>query len=150
MGWWKESIDIVKKNDPAARTSLEVLLTYPGLKALAAHRISHFLWRHHCRLLARMHSQFWRFWTQIEIHPGAQIAEGVFIDHGSGLVIGETAVVEKGAMLYHGVTFLVFYMVGSFVSVVSLLAQGKLVSALLIIVLVVVLCLYLNHIRDKK
>ena len=54
MGWWKESIDIVKKNDPAARTSLEVLLTYPGLKALAAHRISHFLWRHHCRLLARM------------------------------------------------------------------------------------------------
>ena len=52
MGWWKESIDIVKKNDPAARTSLEVLLTYPGLKALAAHRISHFLWRHHCRLLA--------------------------------------------------------------------------------------------------
>ena len=104
MGWWKESIDIVKKNDPAARTSLEVLLTYPGLKALAAHRISHFLWRHHCRLLARMHSQFWRFWTQIEIHPGAQIAEGVFIDHGSGLVIGETAVVEKGAMLYHGVT----------------------------------------------
>ena len=104
MGWWKESIDIVKKNDPAARTSLEVLLTYPGLKALAAHRISHFLWRHNCRLLARMHSQFWRFWTQIEIHPGAQIAEGVFIDHGSGLVIGETAVVEKGAMLYHGVT----------------------------------------------
>ena len=104
MGWWKESIDIVKKNDPAARTSLEVLLTYPGLKALAAHRISHFLWRHNCRLLARMHSQFWRFWTQIEIHPGAQIAEGVFIDHGSGLVIGETAVVEKGALLYHGVT----------------------------------------------
>ena len=104
MGWWKESIDIVKKNDPAARTSLEVLLTYPGLKALAAHRISHFLWRHNCRLLARMHSQFWRFWTQIEIHPGAQIAEGVFIDHGSGLVIGETDVVEKGAMLYHGVT----------------------------------------------
>ena len=79
MGWWKESIDIVKKNDPAARTSLEVLLTYPGLKALAAHRISHFLWRHHCRLLARMHSQFWRFWTQIEIHPGAQIAEGVLL-----------------------------------------------------------------------
>lgn len=51
-----------------------------------------------------MHSQFWRFWTQIEIHPGAEIAEGVFIDHGSGLVIGETAIVEKGVMLYHGVT----------------------------------------------
>jgi len=73
MGWWKESIDIVKENDPAARTSLEVLLTYPGIKALAAHRLSHFLWRHGFKLLARMHSQFWRFWTQIEIHPGAQI-----------------------------------------------------------------------------
>ena len=104
MGWWKETIDIVKENDPAARTSLEVLLTYPGLKALAAHRLSHWMWKRGFKLLARMHSQFWRFWTQIEIHPGAEIAEGVFIDHGSGLVIGETAIVEKGAMLYHGVT----------------------------------------------
>jgi len=104
MGWWKETIDIVKENDPAARNSLEVLLTYPGIKALAAHRLSHFLWKRGFKLLARMHSQFWRFWTQIEIHPGAQIESGVFIDHGSGLVIGETAVVEKGAMLYHGVT----------------------------------------------
>ncbi len=104
MGWWKETITIVKENDPAARTSLEVLLTYPGVKALAAHRLSHFLWTHGFKLLARMHSQFWRFWTQIEIHPGAEIAEGVFIDHGAGLVIGETAIVEKGAMLYHGVT----------------------------------------------
>lgn len=104
MGWWKEAIDVVKKNDPAARSSLEVLLTYPGVKALAAHRLSHFLWQHHFRLLARMHSQFWRFLTQIEIHPGAEIAEGVFIDHGSGLVIGETTIIEKGVMLYHGVT----------------------------------------------
>ena len=104
MGWWRETIEIVKENDPAARSLLEVLLTYPGIKALAAHRISHFLWNHGCKLLARMHSQFWRFWTQIEIHPGAKIASGVFIDHGSGLVIGETAVVEKGVMLYHGVT----------------------------------------------
>ena len=104
MGWWKDTIDIVKKNDPAARSSLEIILTYPGVKALAAHRISHFLWKHGLKLLARMHSQFWRFWTQIEIHPGAEIAEGVFIDHGSGLVIGETAIVEKGVMLYHGVT----------------------------------------------
>ncbi|MCB2833720.1 serine O-acetyltransferase [Streptococcus dysgalactiae] len=104
MGWWKESIAIVKALDPAARSSLEVILTYPGIKALAAHRLSHFLWRHHFKLLARMHSQFWRFWTQIEIHPGAQIASGVFIDHGAGLVIGETAIVEKGVMLYHGVT----------------------------------------------
>ena len=104
MGWWRETIDIVKENDPAARTSLEVLLTYPGVKALAAHRVSHFLWNHGFKLLARMHSQFWRFWTQIEIHPGATIAAGVFIDHGAGLVIGETAIVEKGVMLYHGVT----------------------------------------------
>lgn len=104
MGWWRETIDIVKENDPAARTSLEVLLTYPGVKALAAHRVSHFLWNHGFKLLARMHSQFWRFWTQIEIHPGANIASGVFIDHGAGLVIGETAIVEKGVMLYHGVT----------------------------------------------
>ena len=104
MGWWKETIDIVKKNDPAARSSLEIILTYPGIKALSAHRLSHFLWKHSFKLIARMHSQFWRFWTQIEIHPGAEIAEGVFIDHGSGLVIGETAIVEKGVMLYHGVT----------------------------------------------
>ena len=104
MGWWRETIDIVKENDPAARTTLEVLLTYPGVKALAAHRLSHFLWKHDFKLLARMHSQFWRFWTQIEIHPGAQIDSGVFIDHGSGLVIGETAIVEKGVLLYHGVT----------------------------------------------
>ncbi|RCW16673.1 serine O-acetyltransferase [Streptococcus gallolyticus] len=104
MGWWKETIAIVKKNDPAARSSLEIILTYPGIKALAAHRLSHFLWQHGFKLIARMHSQFWRFWTQIEIHPGAEIAEGVFIDHGSGLVIGETAIVEKGVMLYHGVT----------------------------------------------
>ena len=104
MGWWRETIDIVKENDPAARTTLEVLLTYPGVKALAAHRLSHFLWNHGFKLLARMHSQFWRFWTQIEIHPGAQIESGVFIDHGSGLVIGETAIVEKGVLLYHGVT----------------------------------------------
>ena len=104
MGWWRETINIVKENDPAARTSLEVLLTYPGVKALAAHRVSHFLWNHGFKLLARMHSQFWRFWTQIEIHPGATIASGVFIDHGAGIVIGETAIVEKGVMLYHGVT----------------------------------------------
>lgn len=104
MGWWRKTIDIVKENDPAARNSLEVLLTYPGVKALAAHRLSHFLWNHGFKLLARMHSQFWRFWTQIEIHPGATIAPGVFIDHGSGLVIGETAIVETEVMLYHGVT----------------------------------------------
>ena len=95
MGWWRETINIVKENDPAARTSLEVLLTYPGVKALAAHRVSHFLWNHGFKLLARMHSQFWRFWTQIEIHPGATIASGVFIDHGAGLVIGKQPLLKK-------------------------------------------------------
>lgn len=103
-GFWQEAIRVTKENDPAARTALEVLLTYPGVKALAAHRLSHWLWRHNLKLLARMHSQFWRFWTQIEIHPGAEISTGVFIDHGSGLVIGETAIVESNVKLYHGVT----------------------------------------------
>lgn len=104
MGWWTKTIAIIKQLDPAARTTAEVLLTYPGVKALAAHRLSHWLWQRDLKLLARMHSQFWRFWTQIEIHPGAEIAAGVFIDHGAGLVIGETAVIEEGVMLYHGVT----------------------------------------------
>ena len=104
MGFWQEAFEAVKENDQAARYNLEILLTSPGLKALAAHKISHFLWCHHFKLLGRMHSQFWRFLTQIEIHPGAVIENGVFIDHGSGLVIGETAIVESGAKLYHGVT----------------------------------------------
>ncbi len=103
-GFWQEAIRVTKENDPAARTGLEVLLTYPGVKALAAHRFSHWLWTHNLKLWARMNSQFWRFWTQIEIHPGATIAHGVFIDHGSGLVIGETAIVETDVKLYHGVT----------------------------------------------
>ena len=104
MGFWQEAFEAVKENAPAARYNFEILLTSPGLKALAAHKISHFLWCHHFKLLGRMHSQFWRFLTQIEIHPGAVIENGVFIDHGSGLVIGETAIVESGAKLYHGVT----------------------------------------------
>ncbi|PCS00433.1 serine O-acetyltransferase [Lactococcus fujiensis] len=103
-GFWREGVRVTRENDPAARTSLEIILTYPGLKALAAHRLSHWLWKHDAKLLARMNSQLWRFLTQIEIHPGAEIANGVFIDHGSGLVIGETAIVETGVKLYHGVT----------------------------------------------
>ncbi|MQW22029.1 MULTISPECIES: serine O-acetyltransferase [unclassified Lactococcus] len=103
-GFWREGIRVTRENDPAARTAIEIILTYPGLKALAAHRVSHWLWLHNFKLLARMHSQFWRFLTQIEIHPGAKIANGVFIDHGSGLVIGETAEVETDVKLYHGVT----------------------------------------------
>ncbi|MFD2730023.1 serine O-acetyltransferase EpsC [Enterococcus camelliae] len=104
MNWLKRAVQSAKANDPAARTTLEVLLTYPGVHALFWHRFSHFLYRHHLFLLARIHSQFWRFMTGIEIHPGAQIAPGVFIDHGMGVVIGETAEIEEGVVLFHGVT----------------------------------------------
>ncbi|MFB5414422.1 serine O-acetyltransferase EpsC [Enterococcus avium] len=104
MGWWQEAIAAAKKNDPAVRTGLEVVLTYPGVHALFFHKFSHFLYRHQWFLLARIHSQFWRFLTGIEIHPGAKIAPGVFIDHGTGVVIGETAEVERDVVLFHGVT----------------------------------------------
>lgn len=104
MGWWQEAIAAAKKNDPAVRTGLEVVLTYPGVHALFFHKFSHFLYRHQWFLLARIHSQFWRFLTGIEIHPGAKIAPGVFIDHGMGVVIGETAEVEREVVLFHGVT----------------------------------------------
>lgn len=104
MGWWQEAIAAAKKNDPAVRTGLEVVLTYPGVHALFFHKFSHFLYRHQWFLLARIHSQFWRFLTGIEIHPGAKIAPGVFIDHGMGVVIGGTAEVERDVVLFHGVT----------------------------------------------
>lgn len=73
MSWLKRSVAAVKRNDPAARTTLEVLLTYPGLHALFWHRLSHFLYRHQLFLLAKIHAQFWRFITGVEIHPGATI-----------------------------------------------------------------------------
>ena len=104
MGWWRETIDIVKENDPAAPHHFGGFADLSRCQGLGGPPSSHFLWKYGFKLLARMHSQFWRFWTQIEIHPGAQIDSGVFIDHGSGLVIGETAIVEKGVLLYHGVT----------------------------------------------
>lgn len=104
MGWFSKSIEATKKNDPAARSTLEIVLTYSGFHALFFHRLSHFFYRHHLFLLARINSQFWRFITGIEIHPGARIAPGVFIDHGMGVVIGETTVVEEGVVLFHGVT----------------------------------------------
>lgn len=100
----KEEIAAVRKNDPAARSMIEILLTYPGMHALWFHHISHFLYRHHWYLLAKIHAQFWRFLTGIEIHPGAQIGRRVFIDHGMGVVIGETAIVEDDVVIYHGVT----------------------------------------------
>ena len=85
-----------KRNDPAARNCLEILLTYPGVHALSWHRLAHGLYGLHLKLLARMTSQFARFLTGIEIHPAAEIAAGVFIDHGAGVVIGETAKVGTG------------------------------------------------------
>lgn len=104
MEWLKKAIKAVKMNDPAVHSTIEVVLTYPGLHALFWHRLSHFLYRHHLFLLAKMHAQFWRFVTGIEIHPGAKIASGVFIDHGMGVVIGQTAEIEEEVVLFHGVT----------------------------------------------
>jgi serine O-acetyltransferase len=94
----------IKERDPAARSSLEILLCYPGLHALALHRLSNRLWRMDLPLLPRLISQFGRWITGIEIHPGARIGKGVFIDHGMGVVIGETAVVGDNCLLYQGVT----------------------------------------------
>lgn len=100
----KEDIDAVFERDPAAKTLLEVLLCYPGLHALWAHRINHWLWTHHLPLTARILSQVVRFFTGIEIHPGAVIGRRFFIDHGMGVVIGETTVIGDDVTLYQGVT----------------------------------------------
>lgn len=104
MGWWQEAISAAKRNDPAVRTGFEVVLTYSGVHALFFHRFSHLLYRYRWYFLARVHSQIWRFLTGIEIHPGAKIAPGVFIDHGMGVVIGETAEIERDVVIFHGVT----------------------------------------------
>ena len=95
---------IIKERDPAARGLLEILLCYPGFQALTLHRISHRLWRSGLPLLPRLLSQITRSLTGIEIHPGAQIGHGVFIDHGMGVVIGETTEISNKCLLYQGVT----------------------------------------------
>ena len=100
----RADIRAAKANDPAARNKLEILLTYSGVKALAWHRWANFLYRIKLKLLARMTSQFAKWRTGIEIHPAAKIAGGVFIDHGMGVVIGETAEIEEGVVIYQGVT----------------------------------------------
>lgn len=92
------------RNDPAARSRFEVYLTYSGVRALIWHRRAALCQRLHLKLLARMMSQWAKFRTGIEIHPAAKIAPGVFIDHGAGVVIGETAEVEEGVVIYQGVT----------------------------------------------
>ena len=100
----KEDLDNALTHDPAARNRLEVLLAYPGVHAVWGHRISHFLWKINLKLLARIHANAVRFATGIEIHPGATIGRRFFIDHGMGVVIGETTVIGDDVMLYHDVT----------------------------------------------
>ena len=94
----------IAKHDPAARSRAEIILTYSGFHALMFHRFAHLLFRHRYKLLARIISQIAKFLTGIEIHPAAQIGSGVFIDHGAGVVIGETAVVGNNVLIYQGVT----------------------------------------------
>src|SRR5207245_7392853 len=91
VGRWREDIRVVFDRDPAARNTLEILLAYPGLHALWFHRLAHWLWNHHLKLLGRLVSEVARVLTGIEIHPGATIGHRLFIDHGMGVVIGETA-----------------------------------------------------------
>ncbi len=100
----REDIRAVKERDPAATSTLSVLINYPGLHALWAHRVNHWLWRHGRRGLARYLSQVTRWLTGIEIHPGATIGARFFIDHGMGVVIGETTVIGDDVTLYQGVT----------------------------------------------
>lgn len=100
----REDLASAKLRDPAARGYLEIALLYPGLHALWAHRVNHWLWVRGFRFVARASSQVTRWLTGIEIHPGAVIGRRLFIDHGMGVVIGETAEVGDDVMLYHGVT----------------------------------------------
>jgi serine O-acetyltransferase len=100
----RRDLDTARVRDPAARTTWEVALLYPGVHALWAHRVNHWLWRHGAHFPARGLSQAARWATGIEIHPAARIGDGVFIDHGAGVVIGETAEVGDDVTLYHGVT----------------------------------------------
>ena len=101
---FREDVRAARHRDPAARSTAEVVLTYPGLHAVWSYRVAHRLWLRRRRLLARMLSQLTRTLTGIEIHPGATIGRRLFIDHGAGVVIGETAEVGDDVTLYHGVT----------------------------------------------
>jgi serine O-acetyltransferase len=104
LGTLLEDVAAARHRDPAAKSSAEVVLTYPGLHAVWAYRLHHRMWRHGWRLPARIVSQLVRSWTGIEIHPGATIGRRFFIDHGSGVVIGETAEVGDDVTIFHGVT----------------------------------------------
>jgi serine O-acetyltransferase len=100
----RSDIHTVFDRDPAARTTLEVLFSYPGLHALWGYRVTHWLWTHNFKFLGRFGSHVVRFLTGIEIHPGATICENLFIDHGMGVVIGETSEIGCNVTIYHGVT----------------------------------------------
>ena len=100
----RSDIQCILERDPAARSTWEVLTCYPGLHALMLHRLAHWCWTHGLKWLGRFTSHLSRFITGIEIHPGARMGNGVFIDHGMGVVIGETAEVGDGCTIYHGVT----------------------------------------------
>ena len=100
----KETLAAYQARDPAARSKLEVLLLYPGVHATMYHKAAHFCYCHNLKFLARTISQWSRFWTGIEIHPGAKIGRRLVIDHGMGIVIGETAEIGDDCLLYHGVT----------------------------------------------
>ncbi len=99
-----ELLEAYQRRDPAARSKLEIFLLYQGVHATLYHRLAHWLYCHHFRFLARFVSQWSRFWTGIEIHPGAKIGRRLVIDHGMGIVIGETAEVGDDCLIYHGVT----------------------------------------------
>ncbi|MBE3576811.1 MAG: serine O-acetyltransferase [Limnochordales bacterium] len=107
MRWWqtlRRDVQAVLERDPAARNVLEVILCYPGLHALWFYRIAHWFWERRLYLIARMISNFARFLTDVDIHPGAKIGPGLFIDHGIGVVIGETAEIGENVTLYQGCT----------------------------------------------
>lgn len=97
-------LESIIKRDPAARDKLSIILTYPGVKAVFFHHLAHKIWNYKFYLIARMISQFSRFLTGIEIHPGAKIGKNLFIDHGMGVVIGESSEIGNDVTLYHGVT----------------------------------------------
>ena len=99
-----ETLEAYQRRDPAARSKLEIFLLYQGVHATLYHRLAHWLYCHNRRFLARFVSQWSRFWTGIEIHPGAKIGRRLVIDHGMGIVIGETAEIGDDCLIYHGVT----------------------------------------------
>ena len=100
----RQDIKAGLERDPATKSALELILTSPGLHAIWTYRLAHLLWKLKLRILSRMVSNYAKFWTAIEIHPGAQIGKRLVIDHGVGVVIGETAIVGDDVLIYHGVT----------------------------------------------